>query len=48
MRRPEIANDLDETTIEGLLDPVKYVGLCAEMADQQAARAREVAAQLPG
>jgi adenylosuccinate lyase len=43
-RRPEIANELDAATIEGLLDPVRYIGLCAVMAEQQATRAREVVA----
>ncbi len=45
-RRPEIATQLDASTIETLLDPERYTGLCAVMAEQQAARALELAAEL--
>lgn len=42
-RRPEVAGKLDTATIEALLDPEHYTGLCSALATQQAARARQVA-----
>lgn len=45
-RRPEVAGELDAATIAALLDPERYTGLCAQMAEQQAARALQVAAQI--
>jgi adenylosuccinate lyase len=45
-RRPEVADQLDAATIETLLDPVRYTGLCSLMAEQQAARALVVAGQI--
>jgi adenylosuccinate lyase len=45
-RRPEIAGQLDASTIDTLLDPERYTGISALLAQQQAARAREVAASL--
>jgi adenylosuccinate lyase len=45
-RRPEIADQLDAATIDRLLDPVSYTGLCSLMAEQQAARALQVAVAL--
>jgi adenylosuccinate lyase len=37
---------LEPAQIEKLLDPTAYTGLCAELADRQAQRAREAAAEL--
>ena len=39
---------LDAAAIERLLDPAAYTGLCREMADAQAALARETAARIRG
>jgi adenylosuccinate lyase len=47
-RRPEVAGQLDAETINTLLDPVSYTGLCSLMAEQQAARALAVAGELAG
>ena len=42
------AAHLDRDTIQGLLDPTAYTGLCADMAREQAALARAKAAELLG
>jgi 3-carboxy-cis,cis-muconate cycloisomerase len=41
--RPEIQANLSPDAIEAMLDPAAYTGLCAEMAREQAKRARWVA-----
>lgn len=41
--RPEIQANLSPDAIEAMLDPAAYTGLCAEMAREQAKRARRVA-----
>ena len=41
-----VRQHLDPTAIEALLDPAAYTGLSAELAAEQAARARRVAAEL--
>ncbi len=43
---PRVTAHLDAAAIRGLLDPVAYTGLCAEMARAGAARARAAAATL--
>ena len=43
---PRVAAHLDQKAIAVLLDPVAYTGLCAEMAREGAARAREAAAEI--
>jgi 3-carboxy-cis,cis-muconate cycloisomerase len=45
---PRVAAHLDKAAIAALLDPLAYTGLCAEMARDGAARAREAAAALMG
>jgi 3-carboxy-cis,cis-muconate cycloisomerase len=45
-RRPEVSGQLDASTIETLLDPERYTGLCALMAEQQAARALQVVGEI--
>ena len=46
MKDDKVRGTLDETAIKQMMDPARYTGLCAEMAHQQAERAREVAAGL--
>lgn len=41
-----VRGTLSEQEVRGMLDPAGYTGLCAEMARQQAARARDVAGGL--
>jgi 3-carboxy-cis,cis-muconate cycloisomerase len=43
---PRVTAHLDPAAIAALLDPVAYTGLCAEMAREAAARAREAAAEI--
>ena len=43
---PRVTAHLDKTTIERLLDPTAYTGLCADMAREGAARARSAAAKI--
>jgi adenylosuccinate lyase len=43
---PRVRAHLSAEQIEGLLDPTAYTGLCAEMAREGAARARQAAAEL--
>jgi adenylosuccinate lyase len=43
---PRVTAHLDAAAIRGLLDPVVYTGLCAEMARAGATRARAAAAIL--
>src|SRR5579863_4546647 len=43
---PRVGAHLDKAAIAGLLDPVAYTGLCAEMARDAAARAREAAREI--
>jgi 3-carboxy-cis,cis-muconate cycloisomerase len=43
-----VAERLDAAQLEALLDPERYTGECANVAVQQAARAREVAARIRG
>jgi 3-carboxy-cis,cis-muconate cycloisomerase len=41
---PRVSAHLDQAAIKALLDPTAYTGLCAEMARDAAARARDAAA----
>ncbi|MDP6830966.1 MAG: hypothetical protein QF512_08355 [Alphaproteobacteria bacterium] len=41
-----ISQHLSETQIETMLDPTRYTGLSSQLAETQAARARELAAKL--
>lgn len=41
-----VASHLSKTEIEGLLDPARYTGLSSQLAETQAARAREIAKTL--
>ena len=43
---PRVGAHLDKAAIAGLLDPVAYTGLCAEMARAATARAREAAREI--
>jgi 3-carboxy-cis,cis-muconate cycloisomerase len=43
---PRVTAHMDKAAIQGLLDPTAYTGLCADMARQQAARARTKAWEL--
>jgi adenylosuccinate lyase len=43
---PRVGAHLDRSAIATLLDPVAYTGLCAEMAREGAARAREAAREI--
>ena len=43
---PRIREGMSGAAADRLLDPTVYTGLCAEMAREQAARARQVAAEL--
>jgi 3-carboxy-cis,cis-muconate cycloisomerase len=43
---PRVNAHLDKAALAALLDPVAYTGLCAEMAREGAARAREAAREL--
>jgi 3-carboxy-cis,cis-muconate cycloisomerase len=43
---PRVGAHLDQAAIEALLDPVAYTGLCAELARDAAARAREAAREI--
>ncbi|HVH77068.1 MAG TPA: adenylosuccinate lyase family protein [Stellaceae bacterium] len=45
---PRVSSHLDQRAIAALLDPVAYTGLCAEMARDAAARAREAAREITG
>jgi adenylosuccinate lyase len=45
---PRISAHLSAPAIDKLLDPVAYIGLCAEMARQAAARARTILPLLRG
>jgi adenylosuccinate lyase len=40
---PRVTAHLDPAAVDGLLDPVAYTGLCADMAREAAGRARIVA-----
>jgi 3-carboxy-cis,cis-muconate cycloisomerase len=44
--RPEVAQRLNADQIDRLLDPLNHIGQCREMADEQAARGRVLAAGL--
>ncbi len=44
----DVQENLSSEQIEALLDPTKYTGACGMLADQFAAQAREVAADLAG
>ena len=41
-----VSEHLNEQEVERLLDPLAYTGLCSQIATEQAARARETAAEL--
>jgi 3-carboxy-cis,cis-muconate cycloisomerase len=41
---PRVTQHLGPATLEGLLDPLAYTGLCADMAREAALRGRAVAA----
>jgi adenylosuccinate lyase len=43
---PRVTSHLDAAKIKALLDPTAYTGLCARMARENAARAREVASRI--
>jgi adenylosuccinate lyase len=43
---PRVTAHLDKAAIDKLLDPTAYTGLCAEMAREAAARAREAAGEI--
>ena len=43
---PRISQHLSNRQIESLLDPTRYTGLCGQLAEEQAARARELAKEL--
>ena len=45
---PRVTAHLSSAAIDKLLDPVAYTGLCEEMANDAAARARSIAADLVG
>ena len=42
-----VTRHLDQATIQKLLDPIAYTGLCSDMAQEGAARARTAVARLP-
>ncbi|MGI9411742.1 MAG: hypothetical protein ACR2OV_16820, partial [Hyphomicrobiaceae bacterium] len=43
---PRIRDGMSGAAADRLLDPTVYTGLCAEMAREQAAQARQLAAEL--
>jgi 3-carboxy-cis,cis-muconate cycloisomerase len=43
---PRVTAHMSAAQIDGLLDPTQYTGLCARMAEEQAARARTLAAEI--
>ena len=43
---PRVTAHLDRPAIDRLLDPTAYTGLCADMAREAAARARQAAKEL--
>jgi len=40
---PRVSQHLAQNQIEGMLDPTRYTGLCSQLAEAQAARARGIA-----
>ncbi|MBU2534181.1 MAG: adenylosuccinate lyase family protein [Alphaproteobacteria bacterium] len=45
-RAPKLGAELSPDAIEALMDPARYTGLCADMAREQAVKAREAARSL--
>ncbi|MDA1310630.1 MAG: hypothetical protein O2985_13635, partial [Proteobacteria bacterium] len=43
---PRFSNHLSRDQIDAMLDPTRYTGLCSQMAEEQAARARALAADI--